>query len=72
MLLDPKSKWFRAYCRAVMEDDPEVVHGYIRDAFVEINQRSREPDLNDSEREALSVASRYLSLIARVELAKSA
>jgi len=70
MLLDFKARWFQAYCRAVMEDESEAAHRYIRDAFIEINQRLRAPDLNDSEREALSVASRYLSLIARVETAK--
>lgn len=72
MLLDFKARWFQAYCRAVMEEEPEVARGYIRDAFIEINQRLRAPDLNDAEREALAVASRYLGLIARLELAESA
>ena len=71
MLLDLKSKWFQAYCRAVMEGEPEVARVYVRDALIEINDRMRKPDLSESEREALSVASRYLGLIARVELAKA-
>ena len=71
MLLDFKSKWFQSYCRAVMESEPAAARMYIRDAFIEINERLHAPDLTASEREALSVATRYLSLIIRVELAKA-
>jgi len=72
MLLDFKSKWFKSYCRAVMESEPDLARGYIRDAFIEINERLHEPQLLDSERQALFAATRYLSLILKVELAKAA
>jgi hypothetical protein len=71
MFLDFNSKWFQSYCRAVMEDQPDVGRNYIRDAFIEINQRLHTPGLGDSEREALFVATRYLNLILRTELAKA-
>ena len=71
MLLDFKSKWFQSYCRAVMESEPDVARIYIRDAFIEINERLHSSDVTASEREALSVATRYLSLILKVELAKA-
>ena len=71
MLLDFKSKWFQSYCRAVMESEPDTARVYIRDAFIEINERLHASDVTASEREALSVATRYLSLILRVELAKA-
>jgi hypothetical protein len=71
MLVDFKSKWFQSYCRAVMEDQPDEARIYIQDAFIEINQRLHTPGLADSEREALLVAMRYLSLILRVELPKA-
>ena len=70
MLLDFKSKWFQSYCRAVMESEPDAARIYIRDAFIAINERLHAPDVTASEREALFVATRYLSLILRVELAK--
>ena len=70
MLLDFKSKWFQSYCRAVMESEPDAARIYIRDAFIAINERLHAPDVTVSEREALFVATRYLSLILRVELAK--
>jgi hypothetical protein len=71
MLLDFKSKWFQSYCRAVMESEPDAARIYIRDAFIDINDRLHSPDVTASEREALSVATRYLALILRVELAKA-
>lgn len=55
-----------------MEDDPESAHLYMHDAFLAINQRMQAQDLNDSEREALSVASKYLNLLREAEIAKSA
>jgi len=67
MLLDFKSKWFRLYCRAVVESETDGAHDYIRDAFVAINDRVHDPDLGESEREALFAATRYLNLILRVE-----
>lgn len=67
-----KPVWFQSYCRAVMEDEPEAARAYIRVAFTEINERLLAPDLSASELEALSVASRYLNLILKVELAKAA
>lgn len=72
MLLDFKAKWFRSYSRAVMESEPELARGYIRDAFIEINERLHVPELTDSERQALFAATRYLSLILKVELTKIA
>jgi hypothetical protein len=71
MLLDFKAKWFQSYCRAVMESEPDLARGYIRDAFIEINERLHEPTLSDSERQALFAATRYLSLILKVELTKA-
>lgn len=72
MLLDFNSKWFRSYSRAVMESEPDIARIYIRDAFIEINNRLQQPNISDSEREAISLASHYLGLIQRVELAKTA
>ena len=71
MLLDVKSKWFRAYCRAVLEEKPDTACAYIDDAILEIEERKRVPALNESEREALEVAARYLNLIRQVELPKA-
>lgn len=72
MLLDFKARWFQAYCRAIMEDEPEAAHRYLHDAAIEINHRMRAPDLSDAEREALSVASKYLNLMLQAEMAESA
>lgn len=72
MLLDFQARWFQAYCRAVMEDEPEAAHRYFHDAVIEINQRMRAPNLSDAEREALSVASKYLNLMLKTEMAESA
>jgi len=72
MLLDFNSKWFRSYSRAVMESEPDIARIYIRDALIEINNRLRKPHISDSEREAMALASHYLDLIQRVELAKTA
>ena len=71
MFWNYKARWFQSYCRAVMEAEPSTARNYIRDAFIEINQRLQAPDLADSERQALFIASRYLSLILQVELAKA-
>lgn len=54
-----------------MESEPDLARGYIRDAFIEINERLHEPTLPDSERQALFAATRYLSLILKVELTKA-
>jgi hypothetical protein len=72
MFWDYKAQWFQSYCRAVMENEPNRARNHIRDAFIEINQRLQAPDLRESEREALVVATRYLNLILKVELAKAA
>jgi hypothetical protein len=72
MLLDFQARGFQAYCRAVMEDESEAAHGYLHDALLEIDQRMRAPDLSDAEREALSVASKYLNLMVKTEMAESA
>ena len=53
------------------ESEPDTARIYIRDAFIDINDRLHSPDVTASEREALSVATRYLALILRVELAKA-
>jgi hypothetical protein len=45
--------------------------GVHPDAFIEINERLHEPALPDSERQALFAATRYLSLILKVELTKA-
>ena len=72
MLLDFQARWFQAYCHAIMEDEPEAAHRFLHEAVIEIEQRMRTPDLGDAEREALSVASRYLNLMLKAEMAESA
>lgn len=72
MLWDYKSQWFQAYCHAVLEGDPETLRNSIRDAFIAINERLRAPDLSETEREAICAATSYLTLILKVELAKTA
>jgi hypothetical protein len=72
MLWDHKSQWFQSYCRAVMENNPDTARDCISDAFIAINERMHASELSEPEREALFVATRYLNLILRVELAKAA
>jgi hypothetical protein len=55
-----------------MENNPDTARDYIRDAFIAINERMHASELSEPEREALFVATRYLNLILRVELAKAA
>jgi len=71
MLLELNSKWFQAYCRAVMENEPDIARGYVEDAYLQIDQRLCAPDISQSEREALTVASHYLDLICKIELPKA-
>jgi hypothetical protein len=71
MLLDLNSRWFQAYCRAVMEDEPNIARAYIEDASMQIDKRLCAPDISQSEREALTVASHYLDLIRKVELPRA-
>jgi hypothetical protein len=69
----PKFKlpWYPAYCRAVLESNPELADAYIQDAMAIMNERLIRPDLGDYERQALSLAFRYLTLIKSHELKKA-
>jgi hypothetical protein len=61
-----QSKWFQSYCRAILEIEPTKARLYIRDAFIEINERRGSPALNQAEREALSIAMRNLNQILKI------
>ncbi|HEY7351522.1 MAG TPA: hypothetical protein VH596_02030 [Terriglobales bacterium] len=68
MLIDFESVWFKSYCRAVLDDEPETTRGYITDALQSINARLAAPGLSDEEREAMEAAQRYLLLIRNTDL----
>ena len=61
------SKWFRSYCRALLEEDPSMARIYVREALATIQRRLRESDVGDDERYAISVASRYLNTISEAK-----
>jgi hypothetical protein len=63
MFVNFKSRWFQAYCRALFEDDPIVARLCVQDALLAIQNRTFERDVSVDERDALSVAARYLAVI---------
>jgi hypothetical protein len=66
------SKWFQSYCRAVLESDPRMARVYIKEALTNMNRRLQERDLQSDEREAITVAARYLNAIDRSQVSKAA
>ena len=66
MLIDFKAKWFQTYARAVLEDDREMAQIYIENALAAI-AAARIGQLEDTEREAMDTAIRYLTLLKEVE-----
>lgn len=71
MLIDFNSEWFQSYCRARLEDDPEIAGIYIEDALAAINQARTTPPAGDGERQAMDAAIRYLRLRKEVELRRA-
>lgn len=65
------SKWFQSYSRALLEDDPNVANIYVNRALDIINETLKQPQLENSEREAILVTVRYLRLIEHQELKKA-
>ncbi len=57
------SEWFQCYCRAILESNPEIARIYAREALDAMSQAKSQPDMEDGEREAISVALGYLHLI---------
>lgn len=72
MFIDLQSKWFQAYCRALLEADREQAQVYVEDALERIDERLRRVDVSEEEREAISTASRYLKVMAGEKLPKAA
>ncbi|SRR6266700_3945430 len=64
--------WFQSYCRAVLESDPALVAGCVKDAAAAINEALGTPNLDEEERDAICIATRYLNLISEAQLQKSA
>jgi len=71
VFLDLNSKWFQAYCRALLEPDHEQAQFYIQDALVRIDERLNFPDLGTEERDAIKIATRYLTLMEDEELRRA-
>lgn len=65
------SKWFHSYSRALLEDDLNVAHVYAKKALDIIDETLKRPHLQDSERQAILVAVRYLRLIEHQEAEKA-
>jgi len=62
------STWFRCYSKAKFESDSEALHIYVKLALDAISEALTQPDLDDGERKALSVATEDLRLMERQEL----
>ena len=62
------SKWFQSYSRAVFESDPNVTRQYAKKALDAISETLKQSHLQESEREAILVAVRYLRSIDHQEL----
>lgn len=54
------STWFQSYCRALFENDPNIARVNAREAITAMNRRFEAQNLGPEEREALSIAIRYL------------
>jgi hypothetical protein len=65
------SKWFQSYSRALLEDDLAVALIYVKKALDIINETLKQPHLEESERQAILMAVRYLRLIENQELQKA-
>jgi len=72
MFIDFKSKWFQAYCRALLESDREQAEVYIEEALARIDERSRASELRRDELDAMGLATRYLNLMGNPESRDSA
>ena len=71
MFVNFSAPWFQSYCKAVLES-PVLTQVYVKDAAVAITEALREPNLDDEERDAMCIATRYLNLISEARLQKSA
>jgi len=71
VLVDFESEWFKLYCKAVLEGEPQAARELINNAVSSIDERLCLPDLSNQEREAMLAAARYLSLISDTELPKA-
>jgi hypothetical protein len=65
------SKWFHSYCRALLEEDPNMARVYVREAQATMARRLRDSDVDEDERCAISLASRYLNTIAETDIPKA-
>lgn len=71
MLVDFESEWFKLYCKAILESEPDRARVLIRSALNTIDERLLVPDIGQEEREAMLAAMRYLALIDESELPKA-
>jgi len=62
------ANWFRSYSRAVLEDDPDVARLFVKNAIDLINEKLKEPDLDNDERKAISSAVHVLRLVEQEQL----
>ena len=57
------SKWFQCYSRAVLTDDLRLRRIYVKEALNLISEALSRQDLEENEREAISIAAHELHLI---------
>lgn len=62
------SRWFRSYSRAVLTEDLRLRRIFVNLAIDVINETLCRPDLEETEREAVSAAAHNLHLMERERL----
>ncbi len=72
MFVNFSAPWFQSYCKAVLESDPVLTQVYAKDAAVAIKEALGQPNLDEEERDAMFIATRYLNRISEAQLQKSA
>jgi hypothetical protein len=63
MFTNTEAEWFQAFRRAVLENEPDFAFGYAEDALALISKRLCDPNVDETERQAMSGATHSLSLI---------
>jgi hypothetical protein len=65
MFTNTHAEWFQAFRRAVLESEPDLAYGYTEDALALISKRFSDPNVDETERDAMNGAIHSLSLIRR-------
>jgi hypothetical protein len=71
VLVDLESEWFKLYCKAVLESEPDTARLFVKSAIESIDERLQIPEVSQEEREAMLAAIRYLTLLNECELPKA-